>query len=110
MTNEIRSINPSKSYIMPETSEGSTHQARCTDQRATLRTNKPVSSLRYTTKKLPIGQVTLIILTLVLILPSLVVLVMANSDKACNEGSLQLKLLVFEYQLTTKGDCKPQDK
>ncbi len=59
MTDEIMPVNSSKSYIMPERSEGSTHQVGCTDQGATPGTNKPVLSLYTTKKSLPIGEVTL---------------------------------------------------
>ncbi len=102
MADKTIPVNPSESYIMPEKSEESNLEVCSTDQSTIPEVNEALPSASYTAKKsLPIGQVTLIILALVLILPSLAVLVRINSNNTCNEGSLQLRFLVFEYHLTT---------
>ena len=96
---------------MPERSEESNLEVPSTEQSTIPETDRPLSSLAYTEKKtLPIGQATLILLTLMLILSSLAALVMDNSNNTCNEGSLRVKFLVFEYQLTKKGGCNTKSE
>lgn len=44
------------------------------------------------------------ILSLGIVLPSLIALILPS----CDEGSLQVKVWGFEYQLTKKGSCSSQ--